>query len=189
MASPDRRATADRAQGGRLAAAFAVAVMSAACVKSAPVTEPVGVTGGDPSPLLSKEAAFAFDSLDERPVTSDAARGKIGVLVFVTTWDLTSQAQVNYLNAMVKNDGDKVFYAVVAVQEGSSKNLVAAYARSLSVTCPVAVVDPVTLNARAPFGEIRQVPTVVVLDRAGKIAWMRTGLAKAEEVRQRMNNL
>jgi predicted transcriptional regulator len=33
------------------------------------------------------------------------------------------------------------------------------------------------------------VPTVVVLDRAGKIAWMRTGLAKAEEVRQRMNNL
>ncbi len=189
MASPDRRATADPAPARAIVIAASLSLSLGACVKSVPAAEPVGVTGTEPSSLLAKEVAFTFESLDERPVSSAAARGKVAVLAIVTTWDLTSQAQVNFLNAMVKNDGDKVFYALIAVQEGSSKGLVGAYARSLSVTCPVAVVDPVALNARAPFGEIRQVPTVVVLDRAGRVAWMRTGLAKSEEIRARMNNL
>ena len=169
--------------------ALALSLSVASCVRSKIVEDPVGVTPGSVTPVLSKEVAFAFDSLDGRPVTSMAARGKIAVLALVTTWDLTSHAQVNYVNAMVAHDGDRVFYAVIAVQERSSRELVEAYARSLKVTCPVALVEPRDLEERGTFGQIRQVPTVVVLDRNGRVAWMRTGLAKSDEIRAAMSSM
>lgn len=152
---------------------------------------PVGVStkGGAPLPSLERSTSYAFDSLDERPVSSEAHRGKPTVLVFIATGDLIGQAQVSYLVHMAKNDGDRVNYAVVALHPRKEIVLVDAYCRTLGVEFPVALADHVATDAGGPFGEIPAVPTVVVLDREGRIVWKHTGLAKNDDIRGHMRDL
>jgi hypothetical protein len=39
------------------------------------------------------------------------------------------------------------------------------------------------MTPQGPFGELSAVPTLVVLDREGRIVWKHTGLAKSDELR------
>jgi hypothetical protein len=50
-------------------------------------------------------------------------RGKPAVIAFVTTGSLPAQAQVDYLVAMARNDGDRVNYAVVALEDRDGREL------------------------------------------------------------------
>ena len=153
---------------------------------------PVGMStkDGNAVPLSDKPTTYAFDPLDdERPVNSEAHRGKPVVMAFVTTGDLQSQAQVGFLNAMAKNDADKVNYALVAIHPRKEIILVDTYRKATGVEFPVALADGAAMSAAGPFGEIPAVPTVVVLDRFGKLVWKHTGLAKADEIRAHVKNL
>jgi hypothetical protein len=156
----------------------------AGCGPSRPPPEPVGVSNA--SEPKDAPSAWAFDSLDARPVSSEATRGKPTVLAFVTTDNLGSQAQVNYLVAMAKHDADRVNYAVVAMHPRKDRELVELYKGTLGVTFPVALVGDASLSGGGPFA-VEHVPTVVVLDRAGRLAWRATGLAKPADIRPHLN--
>lgn len=132
---------------------------------------------------------YAFDSLDERAVSSESMRGKPTVIVFVTTGDIVGQAQVSYLVHMARNDGDRVNYALIALHPRKETVLVEAYRKTLGVDFPTALADATAIQAAGPFGEIPAVPTLIVLDREGRIVWKHTGLAKNDEIRGRMRGL
>jgi hypothetical protein len=136
---------------------------------------------------------YSFDSLDERAVSSVALRGKTTVLAFITTFDLESQAQVDYLAAMAKNDGPRVNYVVVALEPPESRELVEGFRGFLKekfgVSLVTALGDPATIAGGGPFGDVHVVPTIVILDHTGKIAWRKTGLAKPDEIRAVMHRL
>ena len=153
------------------------------------IEAPVGVSDKPGATFPDKPVAYVFDPLDERPVSSSAHRGKPTILAFVTTGDIVGQAQVDYLVAMAKNDGAKVNYALVALHPRKEIMLVEAYISALKIEFPVALGDPSVMTPAGPFGEISAVPTVVVLDREGKIVWKHTGLAKSEELRGHMHRL
>jgi hypothetical protein len=148
---------------------------------------PIGVSVV--SSPASMPVSYNFSSIDDRPVSSDAARGKVAVFALVTTWDLASQAQVDFLLAMAKNDGDKVFYGLIALEEKSNRELVEAYVRMLKVPFPAAMASPSAMRHGGPFGEIREVPTLVLIDAQGRVAWTKTGLVKADEIRAAMRAL
>lgn len=139
--------------------------------------------------VREKVGPWAFDSLDERPVSAEASRGKPTVLAFVTTDTIQSQAQVGFLRAMHKTDGDRVNYAIVAVQPSRDRELVEIYRRSLQITFPVAAATPDVVEVGGPFGEIGGAPTIIVLDREGNLAWKHTGVAKADEIRAHLGGL
>ncbi len=147
-------------------------------------TRPENVTG---------PVDFAFDSLDDRPVSSAATRGKPAVVAFVTTWDLSSQAQVDFLVAMAKNDGqgDKtdVQYLLVMLQEKKDRELVEVYRDKLGVTFPVALAGTDVIAGGGPFGDVHAIPTTVILDRQGRMVWRHVGLAKPEEIRAGLRGL
>jgi hypothetical protein len=171
-----------------LAALAALAVLATGCGgKSAPPAEaPAGVS----AVALHAPVEFEFDSLDERPVSSRATRGKPTVLAFVTTGSLSAQAQVDFLVAMAKNDGEKVNYAVVALEANDSRELVEMYKKALNIPFPVALADPQTLSGAGPFGDVSAVPVTVMLDRAGRPVWRVDGrVAKSEELRKAMRGL
>jgi hypothetical protein len=178
----------------RLSAFLLVAhvALAASCGPRKDEGPPIGVSTKDGAtvPLSDKPTAYAFDPLDdERPVNSDAHRGKPVVMAFVTTGDLQSQAQVGFLNAMHKNDGDRVHYVLVAVHPRKEIILVETYRKATGVEFPVALADGAAMSGAGPFGEIAAVPTVVVLDRFGKLVWKHTGLAKADEIRAQVRLL
>jgi len=130
---------------------------------------------------------FQYDSLDERPVSAAAVKGRVAVIAFITTWDIASQAQVDYLVAMAKRDGDRVAYALVALQERRDRELIEVYRNKLGVTFPVALADPETIAGGGPFGDVHSVPTLVLLDAEGRILWRNVGLAKSDEIRREMH--
>ncbi len=130
---------------------------------------------------------FEFDSIDNRPVNAASTRGAPTVLAFTTTWDLMSQAQVDFMVKMAKHDGDSVHYALVALQESKDRELVEVYAQKLGVEFPVALADAATIAGGGPFGDVHNVPTVVVLDADGRMVWLHPGVAKSSEIRAAMH--
>jgi cytochrome oxidase Cu insertion factor (SCO1/SenC/PrrC family) len=151
-------------------------------------------SGGTP-PGLSTAAVrppvdFSFESLDERPVNADAMRGQPAIVAFITTSSLSSQAEVDFLVAMAKRDGNRVHYALVALERDENRELVELYRKALSVPFPVALADAQTLAGGGPFGDVSAVPVVVLLDRSGRLAWRIDGrVAKSEEIRAAMRGL
>ena len=168
-----------------LAGAWVGAVIGASVLGCGPKTAdaPVGVSEKPGAAFPDRPVTYSFDTLDERPVSSAAHRGKPTVLAFITTGDIVGQAQIDYLVAMAKNDGARVNYALIALHPRKEIVLVEAYTSALKVEFPVALADPSVMTSQGPFGELSAVPTLVVLDRDGRIVWKHTGLAKSDELR------
>jgi hypothetical protein len=139
-----------------------------------------------PEPITGAAVDFVYDSLDARPVSSSSMRGKVTVIAFVATYDLGSQAQVNYLLAMAKHDGGKVNYVLVALEKRAERELVEVFKTNLGVPFPVALADAETIGGGGPFGDVHRIPALVVLDRQGQMVWKKTGLAKPDEIRAAM---
>jgi hypothetical protein len=153
-----------------------------------PATTPVGVSDSASNVAID----FTFDSLDERPVTSAATRGKPTVLVFVQPMDVWSLGQVDYLAAMAKNDGGRVNYDIVVLATRATREVVEAYKAYMhkrGIDFPIALADDATIDGVGPFGALK-IPTTVLLDRGGRIAWRADGrLAKSDEIRAQMKGL
>ncbi len=132
---------------------------------------------------------FKFDSLDSREVSTGAVLGKPTVITFVTTWDLSSQAQIDFLVPMAKRSGSSSNYLMVALQDAADRELVEVYAEHLGVTFPVAMADKDALAQLGSFGELNAVPTTVILDRAARIVWRHVGLARPEDIRAGLSGL
>jgi hypothetical protein len=171
-----------RSARARRAAAWALLFLGAsACgrkTSDAPV-ESIGASTHD----AERPVEFSFDSLDARRVNDEALRGKPTVLAFVATWDLASQAQIDFMVPMHKHDGTVVNYIMIALQEPKDREIVEAFRSGLHVEFPVALADKGTIAGGGPFGDVHNVPTVVILDRAGRMVWRRVGLARSDEIR------
>ncbi len=177
--------------GAALRRRAAVAVLAAAghgAVYGCGAGNPKSPDAIGSSPSHGSDAPdYAYDSLDEHPVRAGALRGKPTVLAFVSTFDLKSQAQVDYLAGMAKNDGDSVNYAIIALEPPANRELVEAFRRfvdgKFGVTLLAALGDAETTAGAGPFGDVHVVPTLVVLDAGGRVAWRKVGLATSEEIR------
>jgi hypothetical protein len=180
--------------------AAAVALVPTGCVKADPPrtasllgeSSASGASGasGAASPYSGPPATFAYDSLDERPVSDAATRGKPTLLAFVTTGSLSAQAQVDFLVAMSKHDADAINYAVVALEGPDNRELVELYKKALAIPFPVSLADERTRAGGGPFGDVSGVPVLVLLDRAGRVAWRMDGrVVKSDEVRAAIRGL
>lgn len=171
-----------------LASVVGLSVGASGCGSKAtpePAAPAVGTSTAPDAPVVH----FEFDSLDDRPVSTQALLGKPAVVAFVTTWDLASQAQIDFLVPMAKHDAGAVQYVMIALQERSERELVEVYRAKLGVTFPVALADKVAIAAVGSLGDVATVPTVVVLDRKGRLVWKKVGLAKNQEIREGLRGL
>jgi thiol-disulfide isomerase/thioredoxin len=126
--------------------------------------------------------AFTFDSLDARPVVSESFRGKPLVLGFISTFDLASQAQVRTLNELERETGGSVQFALIAVEDNSSRELVEAFREALSVRYPIAVATPALMRESQAFAGLR-VPAVYLMDAQGKVRAEYIGIVPRKKLR------
>ncbi len=163
----------------------ALALTTPACAART-VDEPIGSS----SAASGDRVIYEYDSLDDRPVSSDVMHGRPTVLTFVQLGSALSQAQVEYLAVMAKHDGDQVNYAVVALEPRSNRALLELYVKTLDVTFPAAFADEATLDGAGGFGEWHGVPTTIVLDRVGRVLWRADGrVATSNELRNAMKGM
>jgi hypothetical protein len=186
----DRRATNSAGPIARaLLAVLPLALLVlGACATSTPAAKtdpPPGVATASLRPSIE----FSFET-DDQPVSSEATRGVPTVISFITTSSLSSQAQVDFLVAMARHDGDRVRYAVVVLDAQENRDLVALYKKALSIPFPVALADSPTIAGMSGFGDVSGVPVTVLLDRAGRLVARIDGrVVKSDEMRAAMRGL
>ncbi|MEP7051653.1 MAG: TlpA family protein disulfide reductase [Pseudomonadota bacterium] len=133
---------------------------------------------------------FAFGTTQGEEVNSDNTRGRVTVLLFVTTFDLASQVAAKRLEQVLRAHRSRIFAAAVVMEAAKYAPLADVFRSSLELSYPVAIADLITVQQSSTFGEVLSVPTTLVLDAQGRevlrksgsftVAELETWLARAE---------
>jgi hypothetical protein len=132
--------------------------------------------------LRGEPVVFHYDDVQKGALDSDALRGRPLVIIFITTYDLASQAQARFLTMVERRHRSKIRVAAVVLEPPDNRPLVIAFRDTLHLDYPIAMGDSDLVAGRGPFGDVHTVPTTVVLDEGGRIAWRNVGLAKDTDI-------
>ncbi|HEY6558150.1 MAG TPA: TlpA family protein disulfide reductase [Polyangiaceae bacterium] len=110
--------------------------------------------------------------------------GRATALLFGTTFDLASQVQASRLNELVHRFRPRVNVGAVMLEPPKYALLADAFRTSLQLDYPIALADDETRRGEGPFGRLDRVPTVVVLDAAGREVWRKSGVVPVPELEQ-----
>ncbi len=141
------------------------------CGPSTSVAPPHGAPS-PPAPIapeaLGPPVQFAWPSIRGGEATSEAMRGRTTLLVFGTTYDVASQAQVRFVTAVVRRHTPRINALLVVLEQPENRILVEAFASAFDLPYPVALADAATIAGEGPFRGLHHVPSVVVLDAQGR---------------------
>jgi hypothetical protein len=124
-----------------------------------------------PAPTSTAPLRFTYTAIDGRAISTETLRNRISVIGFLTTYDMASQQQARYLALLERHHTPRINVAVLMLEAPENLPLVEAFATSLGLKCPVAIADSATIAGEGPFTGLHHVPSVVILDRAGREAW------------------
>jgi hypothetical protein len=148
------------------------------------------VTEGEPSAAprveLGEPLQFAFGTLDGKELSSDSTRGRTTALLFVTTYDLPSQAEALLLRDLLKTHKPRANGAIVMLEPPKSAPLAQVWADSLGLELPIGMASPSLLSGDSQLGRIEGVPTLIVLDRRGRLVARRDGAQTREQIDELM---
>ncbi|MEY4546348.1 MAG: hypothetical protein RL685_2543 [Pseudomonadota bacterium] len=163
--------------------ALLLAVSGAAGCVSTSGPAPVS---GQPGPARGEPLEFSFSGADQEVVSSAGTRGRATLLVFVTTYDMTSQLVLRRVGEAIVRFVPRSNAAAVVLEAPSYAELLPAYRDSLQLPFPVVMSDFATLQGVGPFADIQHVPTLLVLDRTGREVARRQGALSLEEIEQEL---
>lgn len=122
-----------------------------------------------PEPALGEPVQFTFGTLTGDEVSSDTTRGRTTALLFVTTYDLASQAQTQLLRDVLSSHKPVANAAIVMMEPPRAAELARVWAESLNLRWPIAMATPSLMAGDSQLGRINGVPTLIVLDRRGRV--------------------
>jgi hypothetical protein len=135
-------------------------VGAAACVPAE--ADPPSDTPQTHSPIR-----FDYVALDGRPVNSGNTRGRVTVVVYLTSYDLPSQIIMRELADLAHSHQPRFNALGIALEPPKNAPLVEAFASTLELPFPVALTRRQSLEEAEPFGRVLAVPTTIVLDKTG----------------------
>lgn len=127
-------------------------------------------------------AEYSFGGVDGQLIGSRAMRDRVTVLLFVTTFDLGSQVQAKRLEGLYRGHAPRLNALAVALEPPRNVDLARSYREVLELSYPIAMADPATLSGEGPFGDVRTVPTWVILDRRGVVREVVQGPLSPQEL-------
>lgn len=133
--------------------------------------------------VLGEPIHFVFGTTEGDLFDSESTLGRATAVLFVTTFDLASQAQARYLNEVVREHRPRANAGAVVLEPPKHRVLAEAFRTSLELVYPVALANPATLSGDGPFGRIDGVPTLVILDRSGRPVFRSTGAVTKQRMK------
>ena len=127
---------------------------------------------------------FTFGTVDGGELSSDTTRGRATLLLFVTTYDLPSQAEAQLLREVVSTHKPRVNAGVVMMEPPQSAALAQVWRDSIKLDLPVAMASPSLLSGESSLGRVTGVPTLVVLDRLGRLVTRREGALSRAQIEE-----
>lgn len=158
------------------AAAVLFAALLAAC-SAKPAPPPAVAAKARSAPI-----EFAFGTPTGETLSSQSTRGRVTALLFVATFDLTSQLMARRLDEVVRRHTPRVNAGAVALEAPNDAPLVDVFRSSLGLSYPVALANSVGFDQPTPFGRLDQVPTLVILDTHGREVARAQGVVSEREL-------
>jgi hypothetical protein len=164
----------------RVATVVAVVVSSSALASGCYVRE--GEPPQSPEPARGEPVQFTLGTLEGQELSSDTTRGRTTALLFVTTYDLPSQAEAQLLRDVLATHRPLANAAIVMMEPPRAAELAQVWATSISVKLPIAMASPTLMSGESELGRINGVPTLVVLDRHGRLVEKLEGAVTREQM-------
>lgn len=111
---------------------------------------------------------YVFPGVTGPPVESTTHRGRATVLLFITTFDVFSQAQASRLEDLFRSREPRINAAAIVVEAPRNAELVTAFVEVLDLSYAVAMTESRTLSEHTFFRNIRAVPAWVFFDASGR---------------------
>lgn len=134
-------------------------------------------------PDLGEPLQFTFGTLAGGEVSSDTTRGRTTALLFVTTYDLPSQAEAQLLRDVLSTHKPLANAAIVMMEPPRAAGLAQVWADSMGLRWPIAMASPTLTAGESELGRITGVPTLIVLDRRGRLIAKSEGALNREAIR------
>jgi hypothetical protein len=125
---------------------------------------------------------FSYGTTDGGELSSGTTRGRVTVLLFVTTFDLASQVEASRLNELLHLHRPRLNAAAIVLEAPKYALLADAFRSSLELDYPMAIADDETRSGGGPFGHVSRVPTLIVLDAYGRNTWQKSGITPLSEL-------
>lgn len=135
-----------------------------------------------PTPELGDPIQFMFGTIEGKEVSSDTTRGRTTALLFVTTYDLPSQAEAQLLRDVIATHKPLANAAIVMMEPPRAAPLAQVWADSIGLKLPIAMASPALMAGESELGRIVGVPTLVVLDRRGRLIARSEGAVGRDEI-------
>lgn len=155
-----------------------LALLEGACRSGAPPNAPAS-RAREP---LSDPIAFVYENVENGALDSASLRGHRSVIIFITTYDVASQAQARFLTMVQKRHRSRIRAAAIVLERPENRPLVVVFRDALHLDYPVAMGDGDLVAGGGPFGDVHTVPTTILLDEKGRIVWRNVGLAKDTDI-------
>jgi hypothetical protein len=165
-------------KGTAVTVALWLGSLLAACVQvDTPIEEPKPQSVTTP---------IHFSYLDHagREVSPKTTRGRVTIVALVTTYDLASQMNLRRVNQALGSYSPRINAFALVLEPPSYRVLVDSFAKSLDLHLPLVMADQASLDGGGPFGPIDYVPTLVFLDRQGRMVERLRGPLSAEQIRE-----
>jgi len=130
---------------------------------------------------------FTYGTPQGEVLSSETTRGRVTVLLFVTTFDLPSQLMAKRVEAVVRRHKPRANAGAIALEAPNQAPLVDVFKTSLGLSYPVALTNSTRVDETGPFGAVDQVPVLVVLDSRGVEVARAQGVVSEEELDQALS--
>lgn len=157
---------------------FALALAVAACQHGPP---PVAEDASDVD-TQGQVHRFVLGTVDGQELSAESMHGRVTALVFVTTFDLASQVAAKRLNQVLHTHRPRINAFAVVLEAPKYAPLAEVFHNALELSYPVALADLGMLERNSTFGEVRSVPTLLVLDREGRERFRKSGAFGVDEL-------
>jgi hypothetical protein len=125
---------------------------------------------------------YVFGTTEGQELSAEGMRGRVTALLFVTTFDLASQVAAKQLNQVFHTHRPRINAGAVVVEAAKYAPLADVFRSTLELSYPVAIADLDMLERNSTLGEVRSVPTLVILDTEGREVTRRTGNFSVDEL-------
>lgn len=140
-------------------------------------------------PVLGPPISYSFSDFDGREVSSRTMQGRATLVVLVTTYDVASQLVLRRVNQTLGSFVPRINALGIVLEASTYAVLVPPFHKSLGLHLPLVMADMGSLDGAGPFGPIEYVPTVVVLDAAGRVRKRFKGPVTVEELTRALREL
>lgn len=140
----------------------------------ATATFPEGMKAGDPMPMTQ------FKAVDGTPYDLASLKGKVVLLNVWATWCVPCRAEIPDLIKLSHEQQGKPFQMVgVSVDPDGEQAAVQSFVKEMKIDYPI-LHDP-SSEIMTKLNNISAVPITLLLDKDGKIQWMRVAPIKSDD--------